>query len=447
MGLTVYFKRSDAEGLASARLCLGIARAVWRDHILNMNAPQLNDDTRRYLKELAAQLEFYAKNALQPQKGETRLMLMGNLREAHRSARTASGSNVSLTKFVSVWKEILKRIDGYYAFGTNERLKHDQWYCWRKELAEPGPVLRTFFGETEAVVNVLQSVYEDAVGPLARVHANVEIETIPTVLPSQAGSGMGTRQLVRGRLTSERNPHHEFNPSPKTDFMRARRIVVEVPYPCDYLTAFAYEWVVAHEIGVHLFSQLANKKGPLKDGRYLAFSEGFMDAVILDVMKDSVNGVNLVPNGVGADIVRGARLRAKHRVSNDLPHDMTMERKVAWRDEVPAGIECWQHLKNLATSIDEDSLSGEAPQVWARRVGLKLNILDLDKTERAVFINGMQIIFDVSGDPLVQQQMRAQQGQLAEYLSDMLEAESLEDAAAVVRECLDQTAPFAALSA
>ncbi len=390
-------------------------------------------------------MEFYAKNAKKPKPNETRLAFMETLRNAHESARDSAGSGVEWLKFVLVWKEIFGIVDNYYLFGRSERLKHDEWYSDSGERAEPGPVLRTFVEETKGVVRVLEHVYEDVVGEFQRVHANIEIETIASNAPSQMGYDFASMPRVKGKVTSEKREHPEFNPSPCGDFQRSRRIIVEIPYPCDRATAFAYEWVIAHEIGVHLFSQLANEKGPLNDGDYLAFSEGFMDAAILDVIKDSSQNAKDVPNLVGADIAKGAQLRTDARLSQDLPNDMSSERKVLWRDQVPAGCRCWKYLNELANNMDVEDRGGLEAKIWARRVALKLNLLDLVKEERAKFISGLQIIFDVTNDEAGQQMRVRQQHELAEFLDEMRVAETLDDAAACIRDCLTNSRPFSSL--
>lgn len=452
MQLTTYVKRIDAELLLVLRLNLDISRPIWEPFRSDSGAPQLDVSTREYLQALAQAVEMSLFELPKQPTEDQPKVLRDRLRTAHKGAMPNQPMDEEHNRLRrSIWRNIYRACTSFARDRRGERRDTSSWFSLEGDgRRKPGPVLTSFSEEFHKVLRVIEWAYIDAVGPLGRVHANIEIDVNRIHPPSfMLTDAQDNRHLISAYVDIPYSDEEE-NPLP-TNAVRARRIKIIVPYPCELRAVFGLEWVVAHEVGVHVMQQLNNDEGPLPDGSRMGFSEGFVDAAICDLIYDAATGSNglgdALPDVVPLTehIAYGARMRFNGRLQKDVPQTKSAEDREAWIDQLQLGRDFWDYLKTLAAAIEPSTGDRFEPKVWARRVALKLNVLDLSPQLRHVLLSGAYN-FRLAGDTsMLVSDPSHPIGLLVQELSAMLAEPDIVIATDIVVDFLENTDGFASL--
>lgn len=441
MGLTFYLSRSDPEQLRVLRLSLGWSRAACEAVLMNHQA-QLRPDTRDYLDELIWWGESAVKRIARNPAPVDETALRKTLKDMHKNAAARLTIPPETPPLKRVWRGNLDAARAFHRAGLSERLSKDSWF-WVGDGSppDPGPVLQAFHDELEPVRQLVEWAYADAVGRVLPAHANICLEPWNIPAPSEERNREdATIELISGRLSpsardSSVNPHF-----PGTS--RNRRISVKIPYPCALDTSFGLGGVLAHELGVHLYQQWANDTGPLNEGEEVGFSEGFIDKVIMRLLRDAASRKNDVVPVIPAEVALGAERRFKQRLVLDGAAQENSIGRAQWSEQVTKGREFEQLLQEVADAMAGADLRHVPPAIWARRLALKLNVLDIDACSRMALIEGF---LDARGLGTVADALavaRSPMLQMAEVLCEVADSDDLAGASDLICVAIEKTPGF-----
>ena len=396
MPLTAYFRRSDPEALRIARLSRRIAMPLWEPFLMDGQGYAINRSLRVYRRRMAERVEVALRD-LGAMGGDASCHheLRDLLSRAHRLSRHEAKLEDGAQAIRAMWRQIFVAAREFVRTAEIERLERDRWFSdLLPECPDPGPVLKGFCDDVADVMRLVDWAYGDAIGSYPRVHANIQLET-EEVLPPTLQEAQIESQVVQilGQVGME-IAESSGNPYPPGPIARARRVTIVLPYPCGLHTAFGFEGVLAHELGVHLYEQLFNPRGPLFRGPWLGFSEGFVDKAILRLLRDAAHGQNGVEHCIDERVYLGADKRYADRLDFDAPSLLDAEQRANWKREIRAGRRFYDNLVKLGSALSEAERDGRTEEGWARRIALRLNVLDLDRACRKALLLGGNMLLE-----------------------------------------------------
>ncbi len=429
------------------RLSRGLAMPLWEPFLSNPDASGLAKETQDYIRNLAQQIEYAVFNLPPNCNGERAWQeLRTALRRAHEiSVQKANPDEQYRAQRNEIWRRIYRAVCEFYRTAETERADRRSWFCARTpERPAPGPVVLSFFKDVADVIDLIEWAYRDAIGDQGRIHANIQfrMEMIPP--PSiQQNRGPSDIKLIEGQVTGEfgESDHNPHPPRAK----RARRVNINIPFPCDLYTAFGLEGVLAHELGVHLYEQLANPEGPLARGARMGFAEGFVDTAITTLLRDAANGSGATGAIVSEHVARGAMKRYNDRPFMDVPTTVNGREAVDWYNEIKHGREFWNNTVKLGTALSEEVRNGVSPEIWARKTALKLNVLDLGVEYRHALMTGANYSLGMQALALNLGTAAASIKLLADALCRLHTITDLAEASSFIKAFVEDTDGYAAL--
>lgn len=300
-----------------------------------------------------------------------------------------------------------------------------EWQGSPEDVPDPNPVLKRYLLEIEPIVREVERAYGRAVNPDAWELNTQEIapgfsevapadeafdaedEDWPDDLDEDATSTLHVRLAEDVRIhvnivlqpKSERGgsvhgatgstvPCEIGNPAPKAlDVARVVRVEIRLPDQPNQISAFMLPYTVAHEVGIHSLQQVSGAQSLYPDRELWHFSEGFMDAAIVDLIKHYLDTPET--RDVNARWIRAAEARHAERLMKDVP-SLAKGKEADWVEHLSTGREAWDALTKLAQAAYDAHRINELPLDWALSVAFKVNILDLKSDARARFLEAVR---------------------------------------------------------
>lgn len=371
-------------------LRLGLARALRRPFM--SAAPGLDKATQDFISEIYDDL-IRATDDTRPSKKDVNALIRDIIARYRLALSSATGVDKSFlrpacSEVIGYMRKLRARADA--------QEPRDPMYDWRSlcidDLPEPTEALHWYAVQVEKSRELVENLYRDVLeGSGLSVHVNLTLimqgsegETFKSLLADVSTGG----RPIFGKTLPAASFDKDFNPDPGNSPYRACEITVELPIVPDRNAAFGLPYTVAHEIGVHALQRLSNPEGSVSDGSLWAFSEGMMDALVFETLCAAVADPN---SDIDKDDELGAKKRYNTRVNEQRPSISKNEDICLWEQRLVLGRESWQSIKNLGRAAKAANFKlGFEPEEWARRVVLKLNVLDLSPVERARLLNGLQ---------------------------------------------------------
>lgn len=371
-------------------LRLGLARALRRPFM--SAAPGLDKATQDFISEIYDELIRVTDDTRRSKEDVHAL-----IRDIVARYRLALSSATGVDK--SFLRPACSEVIGYMrklrarAEAQETRDPMSDWRSWCiDDLPDPSEALHWYAGQVEKSRELIENLYREVLdGSGVTVHVNITLimqgsegETFKSLLADVSTGG----KPIFGKTLPISSFDKDFNPDPGNAPDRACEITVELPIVPDRNAAFGLPYTVAHEIGVHALQRLSNPDGSVSDGSLWSFSEGMMDALVFEALCAAVADPN---SGIDKDDELGAKKRYNTRLNEERPSISKNEDICLWEQRLMLGRESWERIKNLGRAAEEANFKlGFESEEWARRVVLKLNVLDLSPLERARLLNGLQ---------------------------------------------------------
>ncbi|MFK7875881.1 MAG: hypothetical protein AB8B71_08870 [Paracoccaceae bacterium] len=379
-------------------------------------------EAREFLEELRARVVAELNRFTFPSAGgekplpapdDVREVLFGCLEQNRRQFKDFDEARIRpvLRNFVS----------GFRAFRLAEHAPQaGLWQGYQEEVPSPNPVLARYLREIEPILDEVRRCYgyaitsdvsegaddldidtafDDAEDPLVfeegyapaaslhvqnagdlRVHVNIALQ------PKSVRNGP-----VHGKLwKTDSCPRTNPPPTDAFDTDRVARVNIQLPDEPDKNAAFMVPYTVAHEVGIHALQQISGSQGIYPDRQQWQFSEGFMDAVIFDLVYAYLDADPEDPDAVKRK--EAADFRHTSRRTRDVP-SIAKGREPDWAQHLSTGGFAWKALKTLAREAYDAARINESDSRWATSVALKLNVLDLRSDRRAELLSAIQFLW------------------------------------------------------
>lgn len=374
MPVTVYFQDGRPETQALIFLSYAIHQCC--------HAPKdvQSREARNALKQLRAQLILCIESERRKAKdaGKTSLnrrVLATQMREGYKFV--SKHWDEAVTKAVSpALKRLVKRLRDYRSCGDRTS------FVWQSrddpDRPNPNKVLEWYLRDIEPMRDLVFTAYERALEKDLFLHLNI------CLLPKENTPLSGATAGVT-RIPDNGNPDY---PMMIQDPRIVHRVVeLFLPAEFDEETAFMLPYTAAHEFGVHTLQQVGLKTTSAPSKPLWRFNEGFMDAVVTDMLDRCLNS-KAKQHPFDRHRSSSARIRHLKRLTEELPGWVEEEQKPVWSCHLTEGKKAWTELKRLAASLGQARRISIDHEAWARKVALRLNHLPLMHEERDKFLYG-----------------------------------------------------------